>query len=324
MLKPNALRKLAWNDHEGRVRALWRLIIHAVAMVVGWYLLAVLAVSVGLAGGEGGLGLDNMLIATFAVLGATYLTATQLDRRRFAELGLALDRRWWLDAGVGVVIGVALMSAIFAIELGAGWVAIRAYATGVGAGQSFALGLSAALLMFVCVAFYEELVSRGYHLRNMAEGLAGIGAGPAGRYLVAGLAIIGSSAVFGLLHASNANATALSTFNVGLAGVMLAASVIWTGQLGLAMGLHLSWNFCQGNLYGFPVSGSDAGAQLIALDQLGDPLVTGGAFGPEAGLLGVAAMIAGIGLQAAWVRVSRGKLELAPALVDGYSAGASS
>ena len=120
---------------------------------------------------------------------------------------------------------------------------------------------------------------------------------------------------------SNANATWLSTFNVGLAGIMLAASVLWTGQLGLAMGLHLSWNFCQGNLFGFPVSGNDAGARVIALDQLGDPLVTGGDFGPEAGLVGIAAMLVGVGLQAAWVRLTRGEVTLARGLAR-YSAGA--
>ena len=224
---------------------------------------------------------------------------------RYARLGLPL--------ALCLVLGALLMGGIFVIELAAGWVEISAYRQSSDQAP-FGLALLGAFVVFVLVGFYEELVSRGYHLRNIAEGLDELGWLRGRPRLVLALAVLGSSAVFGLLHAGNPNATALSTFNVALAGIMLAAGVLWTGQLGLAAGLHLSWNFCQGNVFGFPVSGSDAGARLIALEQGGDPLITGGDFGPEAGLIGVAAMLAGVALQALWIRLSRGELRLAPAL----------
>ena len=81
---------------------------------------------------------------------------------------------------------------------------------------------------------------------------------------------------------------------------MLGLGLIWTGELGLSMGLHLSWNFCQGNVWGFAVSGNDAGPRVFAIQQTGDPIVTGGDFGPEAGLVGIAAMVIGAGLIFAW------------------------
>ena len=316
------LTKLMWNADEGRIRALWRLFVHTIALGVGWYPISVVVVSLGVTSGEGGLGLDSILTAALAVAGATWLVATKVDGRPFAALGLKLDRQWWVDALAGVGIGLVLMAAIFAFELALGWVRIEGYALGAGEGRGFGLMLLEPFVVFIAVAFYEELISRGYHLRNLAEGLAELGPGPISAPVALLLATLASSAVFGLLHASNANATWISTFNVGLAGVMLAASVLWTGQLGLAMGLHLSWNFCQGNLFGFPVSGNDAGPRVIGLEQLGDPLVTGGAFGPEAGLIGIAAMLVGLGLQAAWVRVTRGQVQLEQDFAR-YSAGES-
>lgn len=313
------LLRLFINEDQGRIRALWRLLGHGLALIACWWLFAILVVSLGMSG-EGGLGLRSTLVMGLASVTATYLCARYLDRRPFEQLGLALSPRWWADFGAGVVLGTLLMGGIFAVELAAGWVEIRAYTQSSGE-LSFGSALLGALVMFVLVGFYEELVSRGYHLRNIAEGLDELGFLRGRPRLVLALAVLGSSAVFGLLHAGNPNATALSTFNVGLAGIMLAAGVLWTGQLGIAAGLHLSWNFCQGNVFGFPVSGSDAGARLIALEQGGDPLITGGDFGPEAGLIGVAAMLAGVALQALWVRLSRGELRLAPGLANSKPTG---
>lgn len=53
-------------------------------------------------------------------------------------------------------------------------------------------------------------------------------------------------------------------------------------------------------VFGFPVSGDKEGASLVAIHQLGPPLVTGGAFGPEAGLSGIAASLLGIAVLVAW------------------------
>jgi uncharacterized protein len=124
------------------------------------------------------------------------------------------------------------------------------------------------------------------------------------------LATVLSSVVFGFAHANNDGASTISTINVALAGVMLALGLLWTAELALPIGLHLSWNFCQGNLFGFPVSGNHVEPRIIAVRQLGEPWLTGGEFGPEAGVVGVVAMMIGVGLMAAWVRLSRGSLEL--------------
>lgn len=82
--------------------------------------------------------------------------------------------------------------------------------------------------------------------------------------------------------------------------LLFVAAFLATGRLSTAIGLHIAWNLFEGAVFGFPVSGDKEGASLVAIHQLGPPLVTGGAFGPEAGLSGIAASLLGIAVFMAW------------------------
>jgi membrane protease YdiL (CAAX protease family) len=309
------LRNAFWNEQEGRVRALWRLLLHVVALRM-FELLLVIGLSFAILADlvdeapEAGLSAINTSFQLLVVLLATWLCARALDRRPLESFGLHLSPRWWADLGVGLAIGAVLMTGIFLFELEAGWLTIVDRNVGPPE-QSFALALCEPLVAFVAVGFYEELMSRGYHLRNLAEGLCSSRVSPRAALV---LATIVSASVFGLLHAGNANATASSSFIIGMAGCMLALGLLWTGELALPIGLHISWNFCQGNVFGFPVSGNPMPTRVFAIEQGGDPLLTGGAFGPEAGVIGLVAMVIGAGLIAAWVRLSRGELRLQTSL----------
>ena len=90
-----------------------------------------------------------------------------------------------------------------------------------------------------------------------------------------------------------------------------------TGELALSVGVHIAWNFFQGNVFGFPVSGLTMFRTTIFNTVQGGPeLWIGGDFGPEAGLLGLIAIIAGSLAMLWWVKRTRGGLRIAYSLAE--------
>lgn len=277
------IRTIFWNSDEARLRMVWRFVlIAAIAFALG-KLLGLLP-KIPAPG-------NYLLIALSATL-LVWIGARLLDRRRFRDFGFSLDKAWWRDFGFGLALGALLMSGIFLFEYAMGWVTITGTFNTPNADTSFAVAILSPLVLFLCVGYYEELLFRGYLLRNFAEGfnLRVIGA----RNAIL-LAVFVSSALFGLVHAGNPNATVISTINITLAGFFLAAGLVITRQMAIPIGLHISWNFFQGNVFAFPVSGTDIGStSFIGIEQGGPALWTGGAFGPEAGIVGLIAMVIGL------------------------------
>jgi membrane protease YdiL (CAAX protease family) len=258
--------------------------------------------------------LGSGLLLTLSI----WLAGRFLDRRRFVDFGFHFNQRWWIDFGFGLSLGAALMALIFLFELAAGWISINGTFFTQNPETPFLSAIIIPLIIFLAVGFYEELFSRGYHLTNLAEGLSGGIIKPRTAIL---LATLFSSAVFAVLHASNPHASLASTLNIGLAGIFLAAGYVLTGQLAIPIALHISWNFFQGNVFGFPVSGGDfRSATFIQINQSGPDLWTGGLFGPEAGLLGTGAMILGIIITLIWVRKQYGLIALHLPLAEPPSA----
>jgi membrane protease YdiL (CAAX protease family) len=312
-------RTLLWNDGERRPRALLR---------VGLLVIITASLAVGTSLGVGGIGgvLGTTLDATFGeataaavdtAVGVTLvggvvslsilIAGRYVDRRRLRDFGVRLNRGWWLDFGFGLALGGGLMTLLFALSFAAGWVRVTGT---VRPRDGFAVRFLGLVVAFVVVGVYEELLSRGYLLTNAAEGLAGV---VGERGAVVGATLL-SSLVFGLAHANNPNATALSTVAIVLAGGMLATGYVVTGELAAPIGLHITWNLFQGGVYGFPVSGLGVEASVLVVEMSGPRLLTGGDFGPEAGLLGVGAMVVGTAAIALWARWRTGRLRIDPAV----------
>ncbi len=303
-----------WNSQEHRLRAAWRL---AIQLLLWVFTPALLDVALGgpLARLVGNLLPDFIVIGNrivlfsltlAAILATTWFATRFLDRRPLRDLGLQLDDAWWMDLFFGLALGALLMSFIFLAEYALGWVTVQdTFSVDLG-DTPFYIGIIAPVVVFVVVGITEELLSRGYQTRNLAEGFNVGGRHPRAALLAAWAL---SSLLFGMLHVFNPNSTWISTTYLMLAGLFLGLGLILTGRLGLPIGLHITWNFFQGNVYGFPVSGNDfTSATFIAINQRGPVLWTGGAFGPEAGLIGIAAIVLGSLLIALWVRSRYGSL----------------
>ena len=246
-------------------------------------------------------------------VGAVWLATRFIDRRKFSETGVFFNKKWWLDLGFGALLGAVLMAAIFLIELAAGWISISDTFVAPNA-MPFFVAILIPFVFYIGVSILEELLFRGYLLLNLAEA---INMKAIGSRVAVIISLLLTSAVFGVAHAPNPSATLISTLNITVAGIFLGLAYVLTGSLAIPLGIHLTWNFFQGNVFGFPVSGTNNFSTSVFAIEQGGPLAwTGGPFGPEAGIIGLLAMLAGTLLIAWWVRWRYGKVAVHTSIAE--------
>jgi membrane protease YdiL (CAAX protease family) len=222
----------------------------------------------------------EIILSLLAFTLATFIARRVIDRRSFTSLGFDIDSQTIKDLLVGFAIPGLLMGGIFLFEWAVGWLSVIDYAWEIAPISNWLPDLFIWFIVYIAVGFQEELLSRGYHLQNIAEGLT----------LPMGILI--SSLIFALLHLGNPFSSLSSFIGLLAAGYFLAFAWVRTRQLWLPIGLHIGWNFFEGNIFGFPVSGTDT-FKLIRHEVTGPKLITGGDFGPEAGLIVLPAMLLG-------------------------------
>ncbi len=133
------------------------------------------------------------------------------------------------------------------------------------------------VLLFGAVG--EEMLFRGYAFQVLVHAI-----GPFATILPMGV-------VFGLAHSRNQNFTALALLNTILWGVVLGYAFLRSGDLWLPIGLHFGWNWTL-PLFGANLSGFTMDITGYALQWKIGPLWSGGAYGPEGGLLTSAIIVA--------------------------------
>ncbi|MCB0213596.1 MAG: CPBP family intramembrane metalloprotease [Anaerolineae bacterium] len=99
------------------------------------------------------------------------------------------------------------------------------------------------------------------------------------------LGVVVSSLLFAVFHLLNPNLSIIAVLNLALFGFFTALYALYEQSLWGVFSIHSVWNWAQGNLFGFEVSGQPApGGTLFNLMEVGPDVVTGGSFGPEGGL----------------------------------------
>lgn len=309
-----------WNSKEHRIRSLFRLLIQVIILtfitgLLGIFLGILLKIS-PFVSSTSSIMIVSTLSSLVGIIFSVWLTGFFIDRRPFTLFGFHFNRWWWIDLVFGLFLGALLFIVIFFVELSVGWVHITGTFQSMDEMFSFPAALFISAILYIFVGIQEELFSRGYQLRNIAEGLFN-------PHIVKSISLIlawlFSSIIFGLLHAANPNASLISTLNIIIAGLFLGLGYILTGELAIPIGLHISWNFFQGNVFGFPVSGTTPFVTFLRISQSGPDIWTGGAFGPEAGLIGLLAMIIGCILILLWLSMTQRSIKLKDDLVEYHS-----
>ena len=301
MIQPprSILAQVFISPDERRLRAGWRLVLQSIVLLILLTLVSIAVLIISFVLGMDlnllqPLALVNLLPTTIAMTLSVWIARRLFDRRSFVSLGLRLDpprlagcarrlpdrRR---DDGRdlrhrGCRRLVALRGLGMADAPGRhGRPRAPVRTSGLHAGRDFRRSYSTEV----------------YILQNVRDGMG----------LRWGLLL--SSGIFALMHLGNPNATWYSILpGLTAAGLFLAFGWVRTRQLWLPIGVHIGWNFFEGIVFGFPVSGIDV-IGLVRQTPTGPIYLTGGPFGPEAGLLLVPALAVGIGL--IWLH-TRGRL----------------
>lgn len=130
------------------------------------------------------------------------------------------------------------------------------------------------LCLFFLVACCEEVIFRGVIFRLIDDRF--------GLWWALGI----SALIFGFAHMFNPGASIWSSVAIVMeAGILLGAAYKYSNSLWLPIGIHWAWNFTQGNVFGFAVSGEDAGESIFTANIDGPDIITGGSFGPEASVI---------------------------------------
>lgn len=270
------------NESEGRLRAGWRLLMQlllAIVFVISlWYPISWLGFDVDATG---------VLTNSASMVLSIMIVSRFIDLRSFTEFGLQTTNGWKSELWGGTALGVVAMSSIWIIQWMLGYITFEGFGWERPSNQHWILPIFFNMLLMMVVGFYEEYWTRGYQMKVLAEGLH---VGIITPRIAVGISMTVTSIFFGVLHAGNPNASIISIINISFAGFMLALPYVLTGRLWVSIGLHFSWNFFQGAIFGFPVSGKKFRTSVVQTVENGPEWFTGGEFGPEAGAIGLVVM----------------------------------
>lgn len=218
------------------------------------------------------------LVLSFAgVWVAVWLWLRFVERRSLLSVGLW--RPAWGGLARGAAIALGLLGVVTAVLVASGRASLSWAGASAGAGPG-ALGLVAvALLVFVVQGGAEEITLRGMVLPAVARRWG----------VVAGLLV--QAALFGVLHLGNPGANPLAAVNVAGFGLLLGLLVVVRGDLWAALGFHAVWNWAEGMVLGYDISGLHVGTPLWQVSTHGADLLTGGSFGPEGSLVTTVALV---------------------------------
>lgn len=203
------------------------------------------------------------MVGTIAVV---WLFTTKVDKKSFANI--SFDKTNMVkDIVLGLAMGFVIILSGFSIL-------VLTHQLQFIDIKFNALNLLYSVGIFVFVAVSEEVFTRGYILRNLAFSF--------NKYM----ALVVSALIFSLMHLANPNANLVGLSIIFLSGLVLGLPYLYTKNLWFPIALHFSWNFFQGPVFGFNVSGLNF-YKLIETKYATANNWNGGEFGFEGSIVAV-------------------------------------
>lgn len=228
--------------------------------------------------------LVNSAISLFLAVLLGWLCGKFLEDLPFRALGCAFTKNWFVNLILGFAIGAVSIgfAALIAVIFGG----LKFQFNQTAGSSAILLTLGVSFLIFAVAAAFEEALFRGYILQTFSRA----------KFVWFGVFL--TALLFATAHNSNPDATFFSWLNTFLAGIWFGAAYLKTRDLWFPFGLHLTWNWAQGAIFGIEVSGLKeiTTAPLMREIDLGPAWLTGGDYGIEGGIACFIALIFSIAL----------------------------
>ena len=259
-----------WIDAHGRVRNGWWILVFVAIIAISRPLYSV--VSDGLTS-LGVTDLGKEPLGFLFILAVTWI-CTRMRRESLGDVGLGLSPRHGIEFAVGLgvaCVAIALVALLMALTAGVAFVPNTEGSLRIAA-QAF--------YVFTFAALMEELLFRGFVFQRLVAGTnPWIAQGALATLFAAG-------------HLSNpgmeTHALWVGSLDLALGAIVFGLAYLKTGRLALPVGLHLGWNWMQGAVLGFNVSGHAHAGLFEPVLGDGPGWLTGGEFGLEASVCAIA------------------------------------
>lgn len=276
------MRKIFFNS-KNKIRPIWRLFIFiAVTFLINIPLQIGLqkVLNQGLIRGS-----ISASIYFISVLFSLYIQIKFIDKSSFKKYGLKINKIWMLEFLVGILISVVQLTLFFIIMYYTGNLKVVDFFTTntshFNFNYNFFQGFISETYGLLIGSSVEEIFFRAFLFYVTFEALRFfVKDGKKRAFII--LFII--APFFGIAHMNNDGATIISTINLSIDAMMMCLPFLITGRLGMCIGMHFSWNFIQGVVLGFAISGNLAKSSIISV-EMPNNLITGGVFGPEGSVI---------------------------------------
>lgn len=218
------------------------------------------------------------LVGFIAMLIAVIIMLRFIENKRFIDIGFSSINGKGKELIVGLLLGACSMAVIFIVLLLTGNITLKNSLLSPNLSTNALWGIA----LYIVVALNEEIMCRGYVQTTLNQ------------MRMPWVAAIITSAMFSALHLGNPNVKTIGLFNIFLVGLLFSYMYIKTKSLWMPIGYHFTWNYFQGNVFGFPVSGTTQSKGFYNIAAVKENILTGGSFGPEAGILTTLVIVIGV------------------------------
>ena len=210
----------------------------------------------------------SIIMQNIGLIAGSFIVWKIFEKKKIRFMGLINIKEGYKDLGVGLALGAVTISIVAIVLLLIGSVKLVNPITS----PRFTSDLLSGMAIFIAVGFGEEIFGRGYCMSVLKQ--------TRNKWIV----LIVSSIIFAAMHLGNDAIGVIPLINLFLIGGAFGYMFMKSSNIWMPIGFHITWNYFQGYIWGFEVSGNKVNG-MYQIETVKDSILNGGAFGAEGGLV---------------------------------------